>query len=577
MLPINIFKNKILKSNWPFFVGLILTLSLLWPLVAASFFNHHDDVQVIRLHQMDKCFKDFQIPCRWVPDLGGLYGYPIFNYYAPMPYYFGEVIYFLSNNLIFSVKIMFAVSFVGSFLFMYLLSSRFWGKLGGALSAIFYSFAPYHALDFYVRGAMGEMWALMFFPAILWSVVRLEDKTNVKNLIFFSIFLFFLITSHNLSTIIFSPIILVWIFVLYLKDKHKKFILFSLMGIILGVLLSAFYLFPMALEKNLVHVETTTYGYFSYTEHFKGLRKLILDRSWGWGGSVREVPGGEREGLSYQIGWIHLLALALSVISAKYLMNKNRWLSWVIISSITLVLISIFMIHPRSQFIWKIFDGTLRFIQFPWRFLMITIFFISFMSGSIFLRGIKREKLAWSILVILVVTANFFYFRPEKFLSATDKDLLSGENWERQIKRSIFDYLPKSAKEPPAELAKERYKILTGDSQIFDFEQGSNWLKFKTETNTHTIIRLSQYYFPGWKILIDGKETNVEYANNSLGLMTIILGRGNHLVEGRLYDTQIRTIGNITTLVFWVGLVFVLLLQFKKVHQWIEYYRRRIN
>ena len=82
--------KKFLLSHMYFLVGFILTFSLLWPLFAAPYFTHHDDVQVIRLYEMDKCFKDYQIPCRWVPDLGGLYGYPIFNYYAPFPYYVME-------------------------------------------------------------------------------------------------------------------------------------------------------------------------------------------------------------------------------------------------------------------------------------------------------------------------------------------------------------------------------------------------------------------------------------------------------------------------------------------------------
>ena len=85
---------NLIKSHKEFFIGFVLTLSLLWPLLMAPFFSHHDDVQVIRLYEMDKCIKDGQIPCRWVPDLGGLYGYPIFNYYAPLPYYFGELFYF---------------------------------------------------------------------------------------------------------------------------------------------------------------------------------------------------------------------------------------------------------------------------------------------------------------------------------------------------------------------------------------------------------------------------------------------------------------------------------------------------
>ena len=112
--------KKFLLSHMYFLVRFILTFSLLWPLFAAPYFTHHDDVQVIRLYEMDKCFKDYQIPCRWVPDLGGLYGYPIFNYYAPLPYYFGELIYFVTHSLLISVKVMFAVSFLGAYIFMYL-------------------------------------------------------------------------------------------------------------------------------------------------------------------------------------------------------------------------------------------------------------------------------------------------------------------------------------------------------------------------------------------------------------------------------------------------------------------------
>jgi len=187
-------------QKYKFFLsGLIISLFLLWPLFAAPFFSHHDDVQTIRLYEMDKCIKDGQIPCRWVPDLGGLYGYPLFNYYAPLPYYFGELIYWVSGNLILSVKIMFAVSFLGAYIFMYLLGQKYWGRLGGSLAAVFYSFAPYHALDFYVRGAMGEMWALMLFPAILWALTRLQEHLNIANLLLFALFIGFLLTSHNLS------------------------------------------------------------------------------------------------------------------------------------------------------------------------------------------------------------------------------------------------------------------------------------------------------------------------------------------------------------------------------------------
>lgn len=568
--------HKFIFNHKEFFIGLVLTLSLLWPLFVAPYFAHHDDVQIIRTFEMNKCFLDHQIPCRWVPDLGGLYGYPIFNYYAPAPYYVSEIIYLITHSLLFSVKFIFALPFIGSYIFMYLLASRFWGKLGGSFSATFYAFAPYHALDFYVRGAMGEMWGLMFFPAIFWALSKLEEKLNLKNLLLNAFFVGGLIISHNLSAMIFLPLCLIWIFLLYFKNKNTKFLIFSFTSIIVGILLSAFYLLPVIVEKDLVHVETTVEGYFSYTEHFKGLRKVLLERSWGYGASIREVPGGERDDLSYQIGRVHLLAWFLAIFTAVSLWKKNRWISRVIIFSSIAASVAIFMINPRSEFIWKSIDS-LKYLQFPWRFLLLVIFFVSFISGSFFLTSLNGKKYLWISLFIMVVALNFFYFKPNKFIQTSDKALLSGANWDRQIKRSIFDYLPIYAKEPPAELATKRYQILTGDTKVLNFKEGTNWFNFNTVTKTHTIIRLSQYYFPDWKIFVDGKEMNVEYKNNSLGLMTIILGKGTHKVDARLYDTPIRSISNVITLTTSVLSLLLFLSQISKIKKWIGYYRKRIN
>ncbi|OGE33533.1 hypothetical protein A3D83_01015 [Candidatus Daviesbacteria bacterium RIFCSPHIGHO2_02_FULL_41_10] len=567
---------KIISLNEKFFIGLLLTMSLLWPLFTAPYFTHHDDVQIIRIYEMDKCFKDHQIPCRWVPDLGGLYGYPIFNYYAPLPYYFGELIYLLTGSLLISAKTLFAVSFLGAYIFMFFLATKLWGKTGGMLSGVFYSFAPYHALDFYVRGAMGELWALMLFPAVLWAVLKLEEKSNTANLLLFGVFAALLVTAHNLSAMIFLPVILIWIAILFLKRKNKQFLWLSLVSIILGIALSAFYLLPAVFEKNLVHLETMTGGYFSYTEHFKGFRKLLLERSWQYGSSIREVPGGERDGMPYQIGWVHLLGWVLALIAAKVFWKKNRWFSLVIIFCSLSAALAAFLINPRSEFIWKAIDP-LKYLQFPWRFLILVIFFVSLICGSLFRLEFKRKKLLWSILIAMVVILNFSYFKPNKFIQTNDQKLLSGADWDKQIKRSIFDYLPIYAKEPPAELATERYEIIVGDSQVYDYAEGSNWLNFKTHTRSHTIIRLSQYYFPNWKIYIDGKETNVEYKNNSLGLMTIILGEGDHVISGRLYDTPIRSFANLVSLIGFIISAGLFLVSFGRIRKWITYYRKRMN
>ncbi len=565
-----------------FLIGLVLTFCLLWPLLAAPYFSHHDDVQTIRLYEMNKCFQDGQIPCRWVPDLGGLYGYPLFNYYGPLPYYFGEIIYSLTNSLLVSAKMMFGFSFVGSYVFMFLLGRKLWGGPGGSLTAIFYVYAPYHAVDFYVRGAMGELWGLMFYPAILWAILRLRTETRLLNGLLLAIFSAFLILSHNLSAMIFGPVVLIFTGVLFFtKYEHIyyskiRFIELYLFGIGLGLLISSFYWLPVLSEKNLVHVETTTYGYFSYTEHFKGFRKLFLERMWGWGASVREIPGGAKDGLSFQIGIVHLIGLIVGIAGFAKLWQKSKSLG-VMFGFFGLVFVgAVLIIHPWSLAIWQLIEP-LKFLQFPWRFLGIVIMAVSILSGSLFIYlHQKYQLIVWLIMVIAVVVANFGYFRPEKFFNISDADLLKNPRWEVSIKRSIFDYLPIYAEAPPAELATSRYTLLIGDTTVRDFQQGSDWIKFNAETKTHTIIQLSQYYFPDWRVFVDGKEVVTQHVNK-LGLITFLLGEGTHTVEARLFNTQVRTVSNLMSV--FGGLIFVGLLFFqpRKLRKWIGYYLRRLN
>lgn len=571
---------KFLKEHKYFLIGLLLTSILTWPLFVAPYFSHHDDVQIIRIFEMTKCLQDLQIPCRWVPDLGGEYGYPIFNYYGPLAYYFGGLIYLSFGNLTFAAKIIFALPFIGSYIFMFLLARALWkSNLAGLISAIFYTFAPYHSVVFYVRGAMGELWALMFFPAVFWALIRLKEKINITNGLLLSLFLSLLITSHNLSTLIFLPALAIFsVFLIFNQGPEfnlKKFLSFLASFSLLGVFLASFYLLPMIVEKNLTHVDTTTWGYFSYTEHFKGLRKLFLDFSWGWGDSVREVPGGAKDGLSFQIGSIHYLVwFSLIFLSLKF-RKSYKQISNIILLFSLLTLGAIFMIHPRSLFFWKLIEP-LKYIQFPWRFLELVIFYVSLIAGSIviFTAKFKWGKVLAAFLIALVVGVNFYYFRPGKFFQITDSDLIKGgQRWESGVHRAIFDFLPIYAEAPPAKSALVPYKILTGELEINNFKKGTNWIYFKADVKRHSIIRLSQYYFPDWRIFIDGKPAIIDY-KNSLGLMTLILGEGPHTVEARLYDTASRTLGNLLTIMGATLYLSLLLTRFKVVRSRVIYYLR---
>src|SRR3989338_2731644 len=155
---------KIIKNIFPIFIVLILSFFSIKPLLMSGFFPIHDDTQVARVYEMGKALSDGMFPVRWVADLGYGYGYPIFNFYAPAFYYISGFLTALGLNALLSTKLTAIFAILLSTVSMYLLTKEFWGRWGGILSAVLYTYAPFHAVDIYVRGAFAESFAYGLLP-----------------------------------------------------------------------------------------------------------------------------------------------------------------------------------------------------------------------------------------------------------------------------------------------------------------------------------------------------------------------------------------------------------------------------
>jgi hypothetical protein len=167
---------------------LLLLPSISW-LLQPGYFPIHDDLQAMRQLQMAKCFADLQIPCRWVPDMGYGFGYPLFNFYPPGPYYLGQLLHFLNFQYIDIAKLVGILGFIASGFTMYLLARQFWGRVGGIVAAVFYVYAPYHSVDFYVRAAVNEFFALIFFPLVFLCIYKIIKQCNFTYVVGLSLWL----------------------------------------------------------------------------------------------------------------------------------------------------------------------------------------------------------------------------------------------------------------------------------------------------------------------------------------------------------------------------------------------------
>lgn len=508
----------------------------------------HDDLQVMRIYQMELCFRAGQLPCRWVPDMGYRYGYPQFEYYGPLPYYLMTASRFVGLSLFSAMKLGFILPLLLGSLTMFLLAASLFGNWGGLLSAVAYSYLPFRASDIYSRGAMGETWAFVFLPLILFALFKLIKKPNLKSTALLGLSYAGLLVTHNISTLIFSPMVgLFGLFFLLRHPDKKGLIKFGLLGLVWSVAIAGTFFLPVLFEKGYAHTETLIQGYFNYLAHFVTLKQLFFTSFWGYGSS--EI--GPTDDLSFFIGPVHLLLFSAAAALVFYRSFRRRLdqTTLIVLVAILFTLLSLFMTHQKSTFIWESLP-LLSYLQFPWRFLVTANFFLALVIGYLAFQVIhSKQLLLVTIFGILIFFTNVSYFRPREWFDLTIWEKFSGLNWDRQLTISIFDYLPIYAKFPPATSAPILPEGKNSYVSILDYRHGSASLRFNTRSQAADQLVLPQFDFPGWRVKLDG-QTVPHSHNNDLGLITFDLPLGDHRVEADLRDTPIRLFGNLLTIIF---------------------------
>lgn len=550
--------RKTIKKYGAAILLLLAILGVSFSLTRPGYFFMHDDIQVMRLFEMEQCFLDGQLPCRWAANMGSNFGLPLFNFYAPLPYYLGMVFRLLGLSFTATVKVLFGLSLGLSGIFMYLLSRELFGKLGGIVAAVLYLYAPYHAVDLYVRGAMSELWALVFFPLIFWSIYKYlkEEKREFFALAIFCLAGLFL--SHNIMSLIFTPFAFAWAGLCLLLLKKKRLWVKAALIFFWAAGLCSFFLLPSFFEKSLVNITWMTSDYYGFEQHFVSWRQLLLDRSFGYGPSV----WGLEDDLSFQLGWPHWLAvlaaffLLLRGVLKKEILKKRRGL-FLVGFFFALWLGSVFMTHAKSLFVWQVLP-LISFVQFPWRFLALAIFagavLAGWLSEALFASEKKRVLLA-GVLILAAVALNLSYFKPSNYLPETDETILT-DHWFEQSRGAMLDYLPRSVKEIPKDLAPKDPWVTEGEAAITEFAKRSNFWRFTVEARNQATINIPVYDFPRWQVVVDQQPVD-HRANYPLGTIELTVSPGKHTVVGWFKNTSLRSLAegislfSLASLILW--------------------------
>ncbi|MEX2012951.1 MAG: 6-pyruvoyl-tetrahydropterin synthase-related protein [Candidatus Levyibacteriota bacterium] len=553
---------RFLKAIFPIIVVAVLSFWAVKHVALPGFFPMHDDTQVVRVHEMTKSLKDGMFPVRWVSGLGYGYGYPIFNFYAPLSYYVGSAIELLGFDALSATKIMMGFGILLSGVFMYLLGKEFWGKLGGVVSALFYVYVPFHAVDIYVRGDVAEFWAYAFIPLAFFGIYKVfQTKGDFKWVVIGGLGYAGIILSHNLTAMMVTPFILIIIllyFYIALKRKELYAIRYPLYALALGLSLSAFYFIPALAEQKYTNVLSQIGGGAHFDDHFVCLPQLWQSQ-WGFGGST---PGCA-DGLSFMIGKLHIFAsflmLGLVLVSLlfKKIAKKEEKLLIAVLCALGL-LVSILLMLSISNFLWKTVP-LMAFFQYPWRFLLLASFFSSLLAGSLLWFAkilIKNDLVEWlltGLLILLVILNGIKFFIPQTILNKMSEDYVSAENIRWTTSKISDEYLPKNFQKPQnvGDVANERIIFNPQDIKINKKIEKAQIITLDLNSAKETNLYFNIAHFPSWKLTVDGSVKG-NMVGNGYG---VSLAPGHHMVSMKFEETPIEKLSNFISV---VGLVVVL-------------------
>ena len=292
------------------------------------------ELHIYRLAELSRLVRGGEFYPRWSPHFYYGYGYPIFNYYAPLGYYTGLLVEIWPVfNAVLAIKFVFMLGLVLAGLGMYgfvrdfvrqsVPGSAQWCRPAGYVAAAVYVYAPYiQYVDPHARGDLAESFSFGLFPLALWALHRFARTGRAGPWLAACFAIAAVILSHNLMAMVFFGLLTGWVLWQYVIGRGQSAIAADTpsryllpVTLLAGVGLAAFFWLPVALEQEAVNLSSLIGdgSHFDFRNHFLTLGTLL-------GFSPRLDWGATEQVITFNLGvmqWVIGLLGAVLVMSGR--------------------------------------------------------------------------------------------------------------------------------------------------------------------------------------------------------------------------------------------------------------------
>jgi len=536
-----------------FLLALLLSLGAVAPLVLGDgFLNTRaggDSLFLVqRVYELTENLRSGSLPARIMPFAAMGLGYPAYNFYGALPYYVAATLNLLGLGVIGGIQVTQTLAFVMAGVGTY----RLIRALGGSpeaslLGAAAYSYAPYHLVNAYTRGdALSELFAMGLYPLVLLATQQCISRPRSASAVALAASFAALVLSHNISAMLFSPIIAAWLLLgaLVAKPGWRKILLCGCAGIGLGLALSAWYWAPALRETALVQLGDQTTGYFHYPGHFRGTDLVQLSACHNY-----RIGDGHDP---FSMGLVQTAVAGLGILACLRRLaarSKLRWSTWV---ALAMAALYTWLITPSSRWVWDHLPY-LSYAQFPWRLFAVQAMMIALIAST-FLAELPRRaaRVVLAVLIACLVAGGTFRLELDRLpLNGVDinrERLMLYEAFSGNIGGTVrHEYLPREMVPRPYTSAVRWAKEPKPEPLVLDGEIESAELlsvaptseRWQVVVKEKTLLAFHTTFYPGWEATVDGLPQGVEPLPG-LGLIGLRLDAGAHDIRLAFGNTPVR-------------------------------------
>ncbi|MFL7793359.1 MAG: 6-pyruvoyl-tetrahydropterin synthase-related protein [Anaerolineae bacterium] len=524
--------------------------------------------------QLDHLLRQGVVYSRWLPARASGFGTPLFNYYAPLSYYAVSAFCLAGADVVMAMRLALGLSLVGAAVGMYLWGRDAFDSPSGLVAAAAYVCGPYVLFNAFFRGGLNESYALLLMPWCLWSLRRLTTRrqatARMRYLILVALTYAGAILAHNLTALLFSPVLLGYaillIFVLspqgatgptQLSPAARLLVskVLPLIALALGLGLSAFFWLPMLLERNAIRPEDLFQGAeFDYRHNFINLDDLFLPPL-----GVTPRPA------------LPIATIALALASLLWSRHRSPGRRAEVILFALVVVGCVLMALPLSAGLWDQLRPVLQFLQFPHRFLSLASLGLAFLAGGglcVLRRGLTRgqsvhshRKVAQLVDLVLLIVAVGMLLLPARVLrsvryypSLPEIDVGFVMQKERETGNIgttyVVSFLPRTVQEiPPFEMLArdgserlDRESLPSGTVVVSSDYNPLRYTLVVSSTSPFTAA-FNTFHFPGWTAQLDGGPISL-VPDMPYGRITTLLPAGQHRLEVWFGPTPLRLLAD---------------------------------